>query len=201
LGRWTGAGSGGEGEKEKRPTMSPLTPLLSIYSHSGGIATWVIAMATVVNVFVYWRISRQTKQQIVLTKELFSEANRPRISVTIPEHGFQDTKLVVVLKVENFGTTTAYKTHLHFNFGFNSKAGNFGQTFGERVVQPRESYTEKSEIDGRFLTDDRLASSRFIDAFVDCTYEGIGDRKYSFRQNYRYDHEKGDFVQPSARAT
>ena len=181
--------------------MSPLAPLLWIYSHSGGVATWVIATATVVNVFVYWRISRQTKQQIVLTKELFWEANRPRISVTIPEHGFQDNKLVVVFRVENFGTTTAYKTQLRFNFGFNSKAGNFGQTFGERVVQPRESYIEKSEIDGPILTDDRLASSRFIDAFVDCSYEGIGERKYSFRQNYRYDRDKVDFVQPIARAT
>lgn len=53
-------------------------------------ATWIIAFAAVANVFVYWRISQQTKEQITLTKEqidltrkLFLESHKPELSVAI----------------------------------------------------------------------------------------------------------------------
>ena len=186
--------------------MEILAPFHAIWSwffalESNTKATWIIAAAALANLFVYYRMSTQTRQQIQLANkqlELFSEMNRPRISavVTGASRIPMDDRLFVQIKIHNYGNTTASRLVLHYSLS--GKGGDFGATCAERVLQPDEEALERLPID---LPKSAYEVEEFLKSYIDCTYFGLGGQRYSFRQNYRYDCKDNSFMAALARST
>ena len=89
-------------------------------------ATWIIAIATVANVFVYWRISQQAKIQIMLTKEqieltqkLFLESHKPELSVSMENCKYSEAGELFEGQVTlaNHGAATAHQVRFRIQMG------------------------------------------------------------------------------------
>jgi hypothetical protein len=163
-------------------------------------ATWIIAVATVVNVFVYARMSIQTKRQIKQTEkqlDFLLELNRPRVSAWIDFWGHEpgDERMHVMIKIRNFGNMTAQKVSLLFSI--KGLVGDFSDRFAEFVLEPQDTRTETSIVP---LAPSVYAQNDSMKSFIDCAYQGIDQRPHAYRQNYRYDCKRNAFIGEHSRS-
>jgi hypothetical protein len=173
-------------------------------------ATWIIALAAIVNVYVYWRISRQTRKQISLTekeaeltRELFEQANRPRLSVVIDSCtlSVQSPSAVRIegeMMVTNLGTITAANLSIDLRLATDTRVW-FHQRFGPLMLHPQEPHRESISSDIGNLP------ARRLKATITCSYTGtgehktgIGERTYTYKDEQSYDPDKGRFFSRSS---
>ena len=113
-------------------------------------ATWIIAAATLLNLWVYWRMSGRMKAQIDQVEkqlDLTIELNRPRLAATINTWTWDPITrcLAVNIIARNFGNTTARDVRTVFALKCTAGgSGDFGHSFAQTIVHPNDSRQEHS---------------------------------------------------------
>lgn len=164
------------------------------------LATWVIAFATVANVIVYWRISRQVKEQIKLTKEqieltqkLFLESHRPDLSVAMEncKYSEPDGLFEGQVTLANHGAATAHQVKFQIRMGSSHGLKDIGPIAIQPMGKIRQQFSfstspntyRQSQIAGNWLN-----------ALIEGSYTGIADRSYQYQERQEYDPKLGHFV-------
>ena len=155
-------------------------------------ATWIIAFAAVANVFVYWRISQQTKEQITLTKEqidltrkLFLESHKPELSVAIGDCEYSEPDGIFEgrIMLANHGATVARQ--VRFQIQMDGYQGR--KDIGPLTIQPmnrirqqlafpmsRDSYQRGQTVGNR------------LGVLIEGSYRGLADEEYQYHERQEY---------------
>lgn len=164
------------------------------------LATWIIAIAAIVNVFVYWRISEQTKEQIILTKKqieltqkLFLESHRPELSVAMDDCKYSepDGLFEGQVTLENHGAATAHQIKFQIRMGSSQGLKDIGPI----AIQPRGKIKQQFSFPIALSTYQQgQTAGNWLNALIEGSYVGIGDRRYQYKERQEYDPKLGHFV-------
>jgi hypothetical protein len=164
------------------------------------LATWIIAIATIANVLVYWRISQQVKEQIVLTKDqieltqkMFLESHRPELSVAMEDCKYSETDGLFEGQVTlaNHGAATAHEVKLQIRMGSSHGLKDIGPI----AIQPRGKIKHQFSFPIGFTTyQSGQTAGNWLNALIEGSYTGIADHKYQYQERQEYDPKLGHFV-------
>jgi hypothetical protein len=164
------------------------------------LATWIIAIAAIVNVFVYWRISEQTKEQITLTKKqieltqkLFLESHRPELSVAMDDCKYSepDGLFEGQVTLENHGAATAHQIKFQIRMGSSQGLKDIGPI----AIQPMGKIKQQFSFPiGLSTYQQGQTAGNWLNALIEGSYAGIGDRRYQYKERQEYDPKLGHFV-------
>ena len=166
------------------------------------LATWIIAFAAVVNVFVYWRISQQTREQISLTRDqigltrnLFLESNKPELSVSIEncEYSGADELFEGLITLTNHGAATARQVKFLIQI---SPLGNSGiKDIGPVTIQPKNKMKHRfsfSMPSDTYRIGQTLGNR--LGALVEGSYRGLANKEFQYNERQEYDPKLGCFM-------
>lgn len=163
-------------------------------------ATWIIAFAAVANVFVYWRISQQTKEEIALTKDqieltqkLFLESHRPELSVAMEDCKYSegDGRFEGQVTLTNHGAATAHQVKFQIRMGSSDGLKDIGPI----AIQPMGRIKQQFSfpISPNTYQQGQTAGN-WLNALIEGSYTGIADRSYQYQERHEYDPKLGHFV-------
>jgi hypothetical protein len=164
------------------------------------LATWIIAFAAVANVFVYWRISQQTKEQISLTKDqieltqkLFLESHRPELSVSMEDckYAEADGLFEGQVTLANHGAATAHQVKFQIRVGSSHGLKDIGPI----AIQPMSRIKQQFSFPISPNTyQSAQTAGNWLNALIEGSYTGIADHRYQYQERQEYDPKLGYFV-------
>jgi hypothetical protein len=170
------------------------------------LATWVIALATVVNIvvagvtaFVYLRMSRQINQQIELAgqqaelaKAAFRISNRPYLTIRAVNGGiFEPDQFKAEIHLLSLGSAPAKNVLATMEPTHNTLRCGEPQRFGPFLLQPHSDQA----IPIRWVVNrEALRPAYPMTLTVFLAFEDIEDTSYSLSARYDWDYEQGVFV-------
>jgi hypothetical protein len=145
------------------------------------LATWVIALATIVNIFIYWQVSHQTR-------ELFVVSNRPAIAIDIErgQYAVPDLRFTAQMVAKNHGTVTATDLSIRL-----AMAPHLERQIGPLVVHANGTHTESVTME---LGLNSYRQGNAFEALLEFSYKGVGERLYRHTEKQSYDYQTYRFV-------
>jgi hypothetical protein len=167
------------------------------------IPTWIIALAGVGNLFVYWKLWREsqkqnaaTRESLDLTRSAFLESHKPVLSVAV-EHcqyfGDQAQEFDGEIVIDNCGTASAVEVDIWLRFNASGFEASWNIT--RIAIHPQIPYRAsfafpmKLEVHKMAHTEGNRIGTR-----ADGSYKGVDGRVYSYSELQHYDTNLKRFV-------
>jgi hypothetical protein len=167
------------------------------------IATVVIAFAAIQTWLVYKCMSQQiekqigqTREQIVLTRDMFLESHRPALSVSIKKCKYCDTTETFEGRItaKNHGTVAAHDIDLTLTFagGF---ANNPREKIASVVIQPLNKFTQSFSFSmTRNAYESGQTRGNRHNVLIQGPYKGVANSEYEYHERQEYDPKLKRFV-------
>jgi hypothetical protein len=170
---------------------------------SDSIATWIIAFAGLGNLFVYWKLWREsqkqnavTRESLDLTRSAFLESHKPVLSVSVEKceyFGDQAQEFDGEIVIDNCGTASAVEVNIWLRFnatGFEASRNIAGMAIHPRVpYRASFAFPMKLEVHKVAHTEGNHIGMR-----ADGSYKGIDGRIYPYSELQHYDTNLKRFV-------
>jgi len=161
-----------------------------------GIATAVIAIATVINLFVSISMWRTTSASVEVTRDIFKAAHRPYVG-TSKINSLRDAnkkKLSIVLVFKNFGSVPATGLEATWNILINGSPQPTTKIPDKpSVLFPSATSALPASFQGG-VYDSIINGKAVLEIEVDFRYKGVQQEQYYCREKNRYSHDIGRFI-------
>jgi hypothetical protein len=164
------------------------------------LATWIIAIATVANVIVYFCISQQIKEQISLTKDqikltqkLFLESHKPELSVSIEdcEYSEPDGVFEGQITFANHGATVARQ--VRFQIQMDGYQGR--KDIGPITIQPMNRIRQQLSFPmSRDMYQRGQTVGNRLGVLIEGSFRGLADEEYQYHERQEYAFKLNRFM-------
>jgi len=161
-----------------------------------GIATAVIAIATVINLFVSISMWRTTSASVEVTRDIFKAAHRPYVGTSnIDGRKYDGKKLLLVrLWFKNFGSVPATGLERTWNVLINGNTQSITKIPDKSsVLFPNASSFFQATFEGE-IYDSIVNGKVVLEIETNFRYKGVQQEQYYCREKRRYSHGIGGFV-------
>jgi hypothetical protein len=175
------------------PTPMPLPIHTLWYQDPIILSSVVIAVATVVNLFVSVHLARSTRDSAKVTQRIFEAAYRPYLAISV-QHAEMDeaaNQFKIIFQINNVGAVPAHDVDISWHVIINGEPFppvEMGYKKSTLFPQAIRNITTRVTESKQYLS---IKSGAKVEIEVSATYKGIAGEQHDTYHKEVYDRDKG----------